>query len=276
MVIAVCSCSKEIKEDKRAIITVTIEPQRYFAERLVDDSLYVIKSMVAPGVNPETYDPTPNQLTDLAKSRAYFCIGHIGFEQAWMDRIKENNRRVFFFDNSEGFDFVTGEHSHGDHIHTTIDPHIWSSTQGALTIVENMRKALIKMEVNPIDLDERYMNLCNEIKKTDRLIREILNNSSQKAFIIYHPALTYFARDYGLEQYVIEMEGKEPSANQIKELIRTAKERNVKTVFIQEEFDKKNAELIAKEAGCKLVVINPLSYEWKDEMIRIAKALVNE
>ncbi|MDL2223411.1 zinc ABC transporter substrate-binding protein [Bacteroidales bacterium OttesenSCG-928-M11] len=271
------ACSPKPKEDKRIIITVTIEPQRYFAERLVDDSIFVIKTMVAPGVSPETYDPTPNQLTELAKSRAYFGIGQIGFEQTWMSRLKVNNPRVYFFDNSEGFNFIEAEHQcHDNHIHEGTDPHIWSSPSGALKIIENMRNALIKIEANPVNLENRYTELCNEIKKTDQLIRSLLDKTSQKEFIIYHPALSYFAHDYGLKQHVIEIEGKEPSVNQIRELIRTAKEKNIKTVFIQEEFDKKNAELIAKEVGCKLVVINPLSYNWKEEMIRIAQSLADE
>ena len=72
------------------------------------------------------------------------------------------------------------------------------------------------------------------------------------------------------------MDGKEPSPAQLKELIKTAKEHGVKVVFIQQEFDQKNAELIAKETGCRLVVINPLDYQWSKELIHIAKALVDE
>ena len=55
----------------------------------------------------------------------------------------------------------------------------------------------------------------------------------------------------------------------------TAKEHHTKVVFIQQEFDRKNAELIAKETGCRLVVINPLDYHWNTEMIHIAKALAD-
>jgi zinc transport system substrate-binding protein len=50
----------------------------------------------------------------------------------------------------------------------------------------------------------------------------------------------------------------------------------VKTIFIQQEFDRKNAEIIATETGCKLTTINPLSYYWSEETIKIAKALSDE
>ncbi len=91
--------------------------------------------------------------------------------------------------------------------------------------------------------------------------------------MIYHPALSYFARDYGLHQISIEAGGKEPSPSQLKELMQTCKKEGVRVIFVQEEFDKSNAELIAKETGTKIVRINPLSYDWKGEMIRIAQAL---
>lgn len=69
------------------------------------------------------------------------------------------------------------------------------------------------------------------------------------------------------------MDGKEPSPAQLKELVDVARANNTRVVFIQQEFDQKNAELIARETGCKLVRINPLSYNWSEEMIKIAQSL---
>ena len=238
---------------------MTIEPQRYFAEQLVD-TLFTIDCMVSAGISPETYDPTPTQLTRLAESKAYFGIGPVGFEQAWLNRLKQNNPNVRFFDTSKGIDPITTEWAHGDHTHTGTDPHIWSSPKEAKVIVKNMRDALVELDKANTQLyTANCENLIREIDNTDKEMRSLLENSSQKAFIIYHPALTYLARDYGLAQYAIEVDGKEPSAAQIKTLIDTAKSNSIKTIFIQEEFDKKNAEMIAEGSGCRLMVINPLS-----------------
>ena len=87
--------------------------------------------------------------------------------------------------------------------------------------------------------------------------------------------MTYFADEFDLVQLCIEMDGKEPSPAQLKQLVMTAKEHHTKVVFIQQEFDQKNAGLIAKETGCRLVKINPLDYHWNTELIHIAKALAN-
>ena len=269
------SCTKTVRQESR--IMVTIEPQRYFASQLAD-TLFTVETMTPPGTSPETYDPSPNQMAGLARSKAYFCIGYIGFEQAWMDKLKANHPQVKFFDNSKGVSLIKpDEHACEEHHSGNVDPHIWNSPREVLTIVENMYEALV--EIDPAHealYAENRQKLAKKIKETDEKITNILKSSAQKAFIIYHPALAYFARDYGLNQYCIENDGKEPSPEQIKKLVETVKGLQIKVIFVQQEFDRKNAEAIARETGCKLVVINPLSYDWDGEMIRIAQALSDE
>lgn len=75
------------KEGEKPVITVTLEPQRYFTEAIAGDKFKVV-SMVPKGSSPETYDPVPQQLVSLGDSKAYFRIGYIGFEQTWMDRLR--------------------------------------------------------------------------------------------------------------------------------------------------------------------------------------------
>ena len=274
------SCTPK-KTDKK-IITVTIEPQRYFVEQLVD-SIFEISTMVSPGVSPETYDPSPVQMAKLAGSEAYFRIGRIGFELVWMDKIESNNPDLKIFDNSEGILFISSteeEHDeclHENHAHVGLDPHIWSSPKQAVILAENICNALIVLDKENTAIYRENLNkLHSKIAETDSIVTALLNKSKSKSFIIYHPALTYLARDYGLTQYSIEIDGKEPTPDQLRQLIELAREKNIKTIFIQQEFDQKNAEIIAKETHCNLVVINPLSYNWNEEMVKIAEALSHE
>ena len=94
--------------DKRTderIVSVTIEPQRYFAEKIAGDK-FKINCVVPAGQSPETYDPTPQQMVQVGKSQGYLRIGSIGFEQAWMDNIRNNNPGLKVFDLSEGIDLL--------------------------------------------------------------------------------------------------------------------------------------------------------------------------
>ena len=276
IVLLLSACSNNIQQEN--IITVTIEPQRYFTEQLVD-SLFRVECMVPAGISPETYDPAPAQMVKLARSKAYFCIGHIGFEEVWIEKLKENYPKITFFDNSHGIELVISGHTHpagNSHEHGA-DPHIWSSPKSVRLIVQNMYEALL--EIDPANKNQYAANLHRLLEKidtVDKQVTQILQNSSQNAFIIYHPALTYFARDYGLTQFSIEADGKEPSPEQLKILIEAAKENNIKTIFVQQEFDQKNAQSIARQTGCRLVIINPLSYDWGKEMLHIAQSLSDE
>lgn len=114
--------------------------------------------------------------------------------------------------------------------------------------------------------------VCNNYR-TDRYGRRDRLQNADTTFLIYHPALSYFARDYGLKQISIEEGGKEPSPAHLKELIETCRRDNARVIFVQQEFDTRNARLIADELGVTVVPINPLSYEWREEMINVANAL---
>ena len=124
---------------------------------------------------------------------------------------------------------------------------------------------------------ERYNALIRRIEHTDSLISQMLSSpNADRAFMIYHPALSYFARDYNLHQIPIEAGGKEPSPTHLKNLINSCKKEKVRIIFVQPEFDRRNADLIAQQTGTRVVAINPLSYDWEEEMMNTARALVKE
>lgn len=271
------------KEGGTRTISVTIEPQRYFAEKIAGD-LFQINCVTPAGQSPETYDPTPQQMVQISQSQAYFRIGEIGFEQAWMTNLQSQNPDMAVFDLSEGMELIKNEeeaHEEGDahphHHHGSVDPHIWTSISGTKVIAQNTCQAFIKLDSENQEIYQAgYQRLIEEIDSTEAEMKQLLQPLAGTAFIIYHPALTYFAREFGLKQLCIELDGKEPSPAQLKQLLETATQSDAKVVFVQQEFDQKNAELIAKETGCRLVTINPLSYNWHDEMIRLATILAGK
>ena len=251
-------------------------------EKIVGDK-WEIKCLLSNGANPESYDPSLTHLLNLENSKAYFRIGYIGFEQTWMDRLMNNTPHIQVFDTSKGIDLILNNDDHGHahahnshdgHIHA-VEPHVWNSIGNALIIAGNTYKALSQLDkANEAYYRNRYDSLCQRIQHTDSLIRRQLSTpEAAKAFMIYHPALSYFARDYGLHQISIEEGGKEPSPAHLKDLIDVCRAENVGVIFVQPEFDKRNAETIAQQTGTRVVPINPLSYDWEEEMLNVAKAL---
>ena len=261
---ALFSCSSPKPADDSRVITVSIEPLRYFTEQIVGDS-YEVVTMVPKGSSPETYEPTAKQMTKLTESILYIKVGNLGFERTWMPRLKANAPHTTIVDASEGI--AAGEDD---------DPHTWMSAKNALVIARNIYNAVKQINAKDSTVYKRRLDsLTNVINATDRYIREQTSKAQCKSFVIYHPALTYFASEYGLEQIAVEEHDREPSAADLQRIITTARQKGIKTMFIQKEFANRNVDIIADAIGATKVEINPLGYDWNREMRRAELGIRN-
>ena len=273
------------KNTNNNLIVVTIEPLRYFVDRIAGNG-YMVETLVPEGSDPESYDPTPAQMMQLSEARLYFKVGYLGSEAMWEETIAEVMAGGRLIDASEGFDYelsggCTGHHDHDGHgheehhhHHAVGDPHTWCSAEGARVIAGNIKKTLVATyPANSELFEQNYNALLSEIDSVEQEIKNLLSPVEHRGFMIYHPSLTYFAREFGLKQLPIEMEGKEPSPYQLRKLIDTVRSEGVQLIFIQREFDKKQARSIAKETGCRIVEIAPLAYDWPEQMKHIARSL---
>lgn len=257
------SCSSA-KNDNANKITVSIEPLRYLTEQIVGDRFEVV-TMVPKGSSPETYEPTARQMADLSESILYIKVGELGFERAWMPRLTSNAPHITVVNSSEGITSHIGD-----------DPHSWMSARNAIIMAHNIYEAVKRIDVkDSVFFRQRLDSLCSVIHATDKYIRQTTAQAHCKSFIIYHPALTYFASDYGLEQLALEEHGREPSAAELEQIISTARAKGVKTMFIQREFANRNVDIITNAIGARKVEINPLGYDWNKEMRRIAAEMTN-
>ena len=257
------SCSSA-KNDNANKITVSIEPLRYLTEQIVGDRFEVV-TMVPKGSSPETYEPTARQMADLSESILYIKVGELGFERTWMPRLTSNAPHITVVNSSEGITSHIGD-----------DPHSWMSARNAIIMAHNIYEAVKRIDVkDSVFFRQRLDSLCNVIHATDKYIRQTTAQAQCKSFIIYHPALTYFASDYGLEQLALEEHGREPSAAELEQIISTARAKGVKTMFVQREFANRNVDIITNTIGARKVEINPLGYDWNKEMRRIAAEMTN-
>lgn len=273
---AVMACST--KTNERPVITVSIQPQKFLLEQIVGDKIDV-RCLLANGGNPESYEPSLTHLMNLEKSEAYFQIGNIGFESAIIDRIRNNNPNLKIFNTSDSIRLLIGTHSdcsHHGHSHE-VDPHTWSSVKNGKIIATNMYKAMVNMDpANEKTYTRNYKTLMLRLDSLDNRIDSMLNDKRGTAFMVWHPSLSYFARDYGLKQISIGVEGKEESVQRIQRKIDEAKSMDATVFFSQKDFDSRQAAVISRETGADVVAINPLNYEWDKELYEIAAALASK
>lgn len=259
-------------------ITVSIQPQKYFLEKIVGDK-FDVTCLLSQGSNPEAYEPSLSHLMNLEKSEAYFRIGNIGFELAILNKAQNNNPNLKIYDNSKGIELMEGSHgvsdSHG-HKHE-VDPHIWSSVPNAMKIAENMYNAVVELDpANKKEYTRNYEKLKAGLEQLNADLSAKLQPIKGSSFAVWHPSLSYFARDYGLNQISIEYEGKEAPIQHIQSKIDAAKKNNIKVFFFQKEFDGRQAEVVNEQIGAKMVTINPMNYHWDVEMRTLANALTTE
>ena len=249
-------------------VTVTISPYKYFVDQIAKGKVDV-NVMVSNGNNPETYEPYAQQMMELSKSALYLKVGSIGFEQTWMKKLQDNAPDMKVIDTSVG---IKPAKTPGGNI----DPHVWMSCSNARIIASNILKALCELEPkNKAFFEKNYQSLLSIIDKRDSTIKESFKKDPDlvRKFVIYHPILTYFARDYQLEQLAIEEEGREPSASQLKSLIERARKEKIKFCLIQAEFANRNTTTFINESHTKAMNINPLQGDWNRAMQEAAAAV---
>lgn len=264
-------CGSQKGEKNKHTIVVSLAPQKYFLQMIVGE-FADIHVLVPSGTNPEVYDPAPAEIALLESADVYFSIGTLPFETEWIEALPE---KVQVVDQAKllPHDLIfahDGEHAH-THIHG--DPHYWTSVQGARVMAMVMLDELIRIYPEQKDVFlENFKKLELEINSIEELARETFKENSSLAFVIYHPSLSLFADEWGLHQLVIEENGLEPTPRHLVRLMEEAKNMDTKVVLIQVEFDKKNAESIAKELNLPLYTIQPLRENWKEEMTMLISA----
>lgn len=280
------ACTTRQSGTGKPVVTVTIVPLSYFAEQLAGGH-FVINVLVPPGANHHNYDPTPRQLQELERSKALFMIGHLGFEKGWIPKMRSNYRNLVITDLSAGISLIADEegeggHDHqdegtgetGGHSHEGVDPHYWMSVTEVRKIAATMAGGLIQADPSCRQLvEDNLSKLAGRLDSLDSVMRNRLKDLSHRSFLIFHPALAYLARDYDLVQYSMELGGKEPTASHFKELVDLAGIEKINTVFIQKEYDKENAQTLAREIGAVIVTIDPMSPDWFSEMAQLGEKL---
>ena len=274
--LAVSCRTKEVPTDK-PVISVSIIPQKYFVEQLAGD-LVEVQVMIPPGASPATFEPNLSQIGMLDRSVLYLRIGYVGFEQSWMEKLSSVNPDMKIADLSEGVETIGGHSAYGQdqdgHSHEGTDPHIWMSTVNARIIASNILKELLLLFPEEQDLlRTRFEQFSLMLDTLHMEIADRLSNLENRRFMIYHPALTYYAREFGLEQIPLEIEGKAPSPAHFKEMSDLAIRNRISTIFIQQQFDRENAKVLARETGAEIIQFDPLDLHWRDQMLYIAEQL---
>ena len=252
-----CAQPKPQAEGKQ--IYVSIAPLRALVEGIVEQD-FPIEVLVPAGASPESFELSPKQLIALNGAQWLFATGLIEFETTLLARL-ENRTPIVALD--RGIEPIAGSCSHAhhaDHHHAHgVDPHIWTSPRALKQMSQTIYNTIHERYPDSVRYTQNFNRLQDRLDSLDKTITARIESSDVKSFIIYHPALTYYARDYGLNQIAIEQEGKEPSAKRLAELIRVAHAEGIRRVLVQRQFPTSSVEAVAEDMEAEVVVFDPLA-----------------
>lgn len=279
-IIATSSCNTK-SEDTRPVIAVSIEPQHNILRQLAGDRFNIV-TVISGSESPETFEPSPSKRMEIENADVYFTTGLFVFEENLKLATNDDSR---FINTSEGIDLIF-DHSHG-HNHSQFlpnvpvgsteieaDPHVWLSVRNMRKIASNMADRLVTLD--PEHASEYKANLkkmCSHLDSLDNAFVTRIAAAGSPAFMLWHPSMGYFARDYGLKMITMGHENKEVSATSLKALIDSAKNANARIFLFQNHIDSRQAESISAGTGARLVTFNPLAYDWESELNKVVDEL---
>jgi zinc transport system substrate-binding protein len=270
-------CSSSIKtttqppipsSPEKLCVAVSIVPQATFVKAVAGELVDVV-TIIPPGANPENYAPTPQTMEQLSATKIYFAIGVPAEDNGVLSRLEQINSQMKLVNLSTQVDqiYPAREISPGEK-----DPHRWLSPKRVIEMVK-----IISVELAAIDPQNAVKYLQNaqayqtELEKLHTDIAASLEGLSGQSFVVYHPAMGYFADDYNLKMIALEEEGKEATAKHLQTVIDQAKKENIKVIFYQAEMDSKQAQTFAREMGGQAELIAPLAPDYIDNLRKTAQ-----
>jgi len=275
LALTACATPEAKDEPEKLTISVSILPQQWFVDQIGGDCVRT-QAMVGSGDDPHTYEPSPQQMTNLADSDLYFTIG-VEFESVWLPRFESANPDMKVMDAATGIKRIPAidEHEPADGVGSEFDPHIWFSPLRMKQMAQTMAEAM--QAADPQNADHYQSNLEVLLKKIDAVdaqVKQQIEGSKRDHFMVVHPAWGYVAKDYGLTMLAVEIGGNEPAPETLSQIIELAKQYGINTLVIEKGSNARLATSITEQAGIQYVVEwDPMAYDWPTSMEMIAETL---
>ncbi len=276
LTLSACASPTAQNGAEKLTISVSILPQQWFVDQIGGDRVRT-QAMVGSGDDPHTYEPRPQQMTNLANSALYFTIG-VEFEAVWLPRFESANPQLKVVDAAAGIGRIPATDVHDDPADAPVsetDPHIWFSPSRMKQMAQIMTEAMKTADPQNADFYQANLEaLLTKIDAVDAEVRMQLEGSKRDHFMVVHPAWGYVAEDYGLHMLAVEIGGNEPAPETLSNIIALARENEINTLVIEKGSNASLATSITEQAGIQYVVEwDPMAYDWPASMKMIAETL---
>ena len=255
--IVLSGCENNTKE---MMIVTTNFPSYDLVRALTKNSNWKIKMLIKPGSEMHDYEPSPQDIIDIEKSKVFIYTG--GDSDEWVNNILKNldlqkTKVIKLIDLVELYDEEVIVGMDEQEKNKEIDEHVWTSPLNDIEILNIIKDELIKLDVDNKSLYEENANkYINEFNKVDKEIREIVNNAKRKTIVFGDRfPLLYFVKQYDLTYYAAFpgcSHATEASSKTISFLINKIKSEKIPIIFHIELSNNKIANTISEETGATI------------------------
>ncbi len=244
-------------------ITASFYPLYFFASQ-IGGGFADVANIIPAGVEPHDYELASQDIIRLEQSRLVILNGG-GFEP-WAGDIRRtvDPAKTVVTDAGEGLTARMGEEGDAP----IRDPHVWLSPRLAASMADAILRGFVAADpANRTEYEANAVALKERLADLDREYREGLAHCARSDFITSHAAFGYLAAEYGLNHVSIAglSPQQEPSPATLAEVVRFAREHDIRYIFFETMVSPRLAETIAREIGAKTLVLDPIEGLTRDE-----------
>lgn len=269
----------QVDESKVQVFT-TAYPLTYFTEQIGAEHVEV-RSIYPAGANEHSFEPTQQDMIQLAKADLMFYIG-LGLE-GFIDKARNTlkDEDITFIATADAItddeliaatepveDGHTEENAeeaseegHDDHAHGETDPHVWISPVLSQKLAESIKESLIEQDPDHAeDFESNYAALIDKLEKLDESFAALADRVDKKTFFVSHAAFGYIAEPYGFEQIAIAglNSQDEPSQKELTEIVDLAKQENIQYIVFEQNVSSNLTKVIQIEVNAEAVEMHNL------------------
>lgn len=254
-------------------VTASILPLGDFCQKIGGEQV-AVQVLVPPGASPHVFEPSPTAVAQALKSQVFVYVG-AGLDP-WAERLLKTQKSpqravveavagmplIEAVAEAEHHEHGAKEHGEAEHHHHEGgNPHVWLDPVLAQDICRRIAQALIQVDpAHKKAYEENLARYLQQLEDLDRDIKKSVATFRHKEYVSFHPAYTYFSRRYGFKELSVieEAPGREPSPGHLQRIIAAIKKSGGEAVFAEPQFSPRVAEIIAQEAGVKVLFLDPL------------------
>lgn len=240
--------NEAVAAKKRVVTTFTIIQD--MAQNVAGDAA-IVESITKPGAEIHGYEPTPQDIVKTQRADLVLWNG-LNLER-WFERFFTNLKNVPSAVLSEGIEPIgIGEGPYTGRP----NPHAWMSPQNALIYVENIRKALVRIDpANAAIYDANAKAYSAKFAALEQTVRaELAKVPAERRWLVTSEgAFPYLARDFGIQELFLwavnaDQQG---TPQQVRKVIDSVRKHKIPVVFSESTVSDRPVRQVARETGAR-------------------------